>query len=103
MVKPSNRPPQQAYSRASLQAPLNANQPHDQQAGAADLDRKMTLFTEDLVSLTQVAQELDVHVSAPYRWLHRGVRGVRLESVRIGGKLLTSRQAVNRFLRATQD
>lgn len=103
MVNPANRPHQRTNSRASLDAQLAANQPHDQQAGAADLDRKMTLLTEDLVSLTQVAQELDVHVSAPYRWLHRGVRGVRLESVRIGGKLLTSRQAVNRFLSATQD
>ncbi len=102
MVKPSNRPPQQASSRDALHAQLSADLPHDQQAVAVNLDRKMTLLTEDLVSLTQVAQELDVHVSAPYRWLHRGVRGVQLESIRVGGKLLTSRQAVHRFLRATQ-
>lgn len=103
MVKPSNRPPQQASPHAALQEQLSADLPQHQQAAETNLDSKMTLLTEDLVSLGEVARELGIHCSGPYRWLHRGVRGVRLESIRIGGKLLTSRQAVSRFLIATQD
>ena len=38
-----------------------------------------------------------VHISAVYRWVQRGVRGVRLESIRIGGTTYTSREALQRF------
>jgi hypothetical protein len=37
------------------------------------------------------------HVSTVYRWIAGGVRGVRLESIRLGGTLYTSREAVQRF------
>jgi len=38
-----------------------------------------------------------VHISACYRWITRGIRGVRLEVVRVGGSMYTSREAVARF------
>jgi len=38
-----------------------------------------------------------IHISAVYRWLLRGVRGIRLESVTIGGTTYTSTEAVQRF------
>lgn len=101
VVKPSNSQNQQANPRAALRAQL-AGPPREHQSHVADLEARMLLLSEDLVSLGEVAQELDIHISGPYRWRHRGVRGVRLETIRIGGKLLTSRQAVTRFLRATQ-
>jgi hypothetical protein len=34
------------------------------------------------------------------RWIHRGVGGVRLDAVRIGTQLVTSSQALNRFITA---
>lgn len=37
------------------------------------------------------------HISTIHRWIQRGVRGVRLEAVRIGGSLFTSREALQRF------
>jgi hypothetical protein len=38
-----------------------------------------------------------VHISACYRWITRGVRGVRLEAIRIGGSTYTSLEALQRF------
>ena len=38
-----------------------------------------------------------VHISACYRWAGRGVHGVKLEVVRIGGSTYTSREALARF------
>ena len=38
-----------------------------------------------------------VHISAVYRWIQRGIRGVRLESIRIGGTMYTSAEALQRF------
>ncbi len=36
---------------------------------------------------------------AVYRWVYRGSGGLRLEAIRIGGLILTSPQAVERFQR----
>lgn len=38
-----------------------------------------------------------IHISAVYRWIKRGVRGVRLEAVKIGGTTYTSLEALQRF------
>ena len=38
-----------------------------------------------------------VHISACYRWISRGVRGVRLEAIKIGGSTYTSIEALQRF------
>ncbi len=39
-----------------------------------------------------------MHLSTAYRHALEGVRGVKLEVVRVGGKLYTSRAAIQRFL-----
>jgi len=59
---------------------------------------------ETLVPLSQVPKLLPprsngkrLHISAVYRWAQRGVRGVKLESIRIGGTTYTSREALQRF------
>ena len=38
-----------------------------------------------------------VHLATLYRWHSRGLRGVRLETIRIGGRLCTSWEALQRF------
>ncbi len=35
-----------------------------------------------------------------YRWCLRGVAGVKLEHIRLGDRILTSRQAITRFITA---
>lgn len=59
---------------------------------------------ETLIPIREVPRRLPprpngkrVHVSACYRWIQRGVRGVRLEAVRIGGSTYTSIEALQRF------
>lgn len=43
------------------------------------------------------------HVATVWRWAMHGVRGVKLESVVIGGCRYTSREAVARFLKALNE
>lgn len=38
-----------------------------------------------------------IHISAIYRWTDSGIRGVVLESIRIGGVTFTSLEAIQRF------
>ncbi|HKQ48567.1 MAG TPA: DUF1580 domain-containing protein [Phycisphaerae bacterium] len=59
---------------------------------------------ENLIPLRAVPQLLPsrpngkrLHISAVYRWTLRGVKGIRLETVRIGGTTYTSREAIQRF------
>lgn len=63
------------------------------------------LFTEELISLKDVPNFLPViegkkktHYSTVYRWWKKGVQGVHLEVASIGSKMVTSKQAVTRFL-----
>ena len=37
------------------------------------------------------------HTSMLYRWITRGLRGHRLEAIRLGGQLYTSAEALQRF------
>lgn len=62
------------------------------------------LKTETLIPLREVPQVLPprptgkrVHISACYRWMSRGVRGGRLEVIRIGGSTYTSQDALQWF------
>lgn len=59
---------------------------------------------ETIISLAEAASFLPrrragkkPHVSCIYRWTTQGCRGVRLESVQIGGTRCTSREALSRF------
>ena len=62
------------------------------------------IATEQLMPIREVPRFLPprlsgrrVHVSAVYRWMNRGVRGVRLEGVKVGGTMYTSVEALQRF------
>ncbi|MEN8148989.1 MAG: helix-turn-helix domain-containing protein [Planctomycetota bacterium] len=59
---------------------------------------------EETLTLAEAAEVLPrlrrgrkVHVSTLYRWVSRGVGGVRLEAVKLGRTLITSREALQRF------
>jgi len=67
-------------------------------------DQKMKLLAEDVLSMSQAAREIPgrPHVSTVWRWANRGIKGERLATVSIGGRIFTSRQAVTRFLESTQ-
>jgi Protein of unknown function (DUF1580) len=62
------------------------------------------LATEKLVTLVQAAQVRPpgrggrpTHPSTIYRWISRGIRGHKLEAIRLGGTLYTSHEALQRF------
>lgn len=57
------------------------------------------MLDEQLLSATQAAHESQgrPHVSTIWRWINRGIRGVKLETVMVGGRRFTSREALERF------
>ncbi len=66
--------------------------------------------TEEVVSLAEAASRLPrrragkkPHPCTLYRWTTGGLRGVRLESVQIGGTRCTSFEALTRFFGALTD
>jgi hypothetical protein len=62
------------------------------------------LLSEDVISLKEAHRELEqvlsqrMDRSTVHRWALRGVRGCKLDHVRIGGKMVTSKQALTRFI-----
>lgn len=63
---------------------------------------------EQLAPLSKAARwvppvrgEKPPHPSCLWRWAQHGVRGVRLEVVRVGGTICTSREALQRFIERT--
>jgi hypothetical protein len=67
----------------------------------------INLASEKPISLTEAAKLMPAarngkrcHPSTIFRWAMKGVRGVRLEVLRLGGRLITSREALQRFAEA---
>ena len=58
------------------------------------------LSTEHLLSLTAAAKETPGRptVRTVWRWASSGVSGVKLQTLKVGGRTYTSRQALQRFL-----
>jgi len=68
------------------------------------------LTTEQVVSLSEATKKLPrrrggkrPHVATLYRWAVRGVRGIKLETLRVGGTLCTSLEALQRFCERCTD
>jgi hypothetical protein len=64
-------------------------------------------WTEDLLSLSQAARRLPrlragrpVSPSTIWRWAAHGIRGIKLETIPVGGRTCTSAQALRRFFKA---
>lgn len=58
---------------------------------------------DELISLRDACREIPgtPHLSTVYRWVKRGVGGVRLEAARVGGRLFVRRAAIREFIRET--
>ena len=56
---------------------------------------------EEIVTLSAAAKLLPTrpHVATLYRWASRGVNSVTLETIKVGAKIVTSREALHRFMR----
>jgi excisionase family DNA binding protein len=57
-------------------------------------------FRKSLLSITEVAKHLKVHVGTPHRWIHSGVRGRRLPSMLMGGRRYVRISDLEEFLQA---
>ncbi len=64
------------------------------------------ILCEDVLTLQEARREIAsvtgrrVDKTTIYRWVLRGVRGTKLEHIRLGDRILTSRQALTRFIAA---
>jgi hypothetical protein len=58
---------------------------------------------ETLVAVSQLSKVIPgrVHSSTGWRWVQRGVRGIKLETILIGGRRYTSHEALQRFFERT--
>ena len=68
------------------------------------IERTIDIHAETVVTLAEAAKRLPPrgrgkrpHVATLYRWAQKGCRGIRLETIRIGGSLCTSLEALQRF------
>ena len=63
----------------------------------------MDLIEEDLVRLSELAASLPWKPTrcTVWKWTTTGFRGTVLESFKLGGRNMTSKQAVNRFFART--
>lgn len=65
------------------------------------------ILAETLVTIPQASALLPPddsgrrpHIATIYRWMLRGIRGVKLETCLVGGKRFTSHEALQRFSEA---
>jgi hypothetical protein len=67
------------------------------------VDQMIKILSESLIAIGKVPSQLPgrPHISTIWRWINRGCRGVRLETILIGGKRYTSLEALQRFVEAT--
>ena len=63
------------------------------------------LLDEGLVHVVEAARNAGISISSKtaLRWCLAGLRGIRLESVKVRGQRMTSCAALRRFVAATQD
>jgi uncharacterized protein DUF1580 len=54
------------------------------------------LLQETRISLTQLARQEGVSIPTTWRWAMRGIRGIRLETIQVGGRRYTSLEAYSR-------
>ncbi len=63
--------------------------------------------SESLIALRDVPAHIEKltgnrpHIASIYRWINTGIASVTLESLLIGGKPFTSKEALNRFWEAS--
>ncbi len=62
-----------------------------------DLEREHIMTLAQAAKRIPTGHERSIHISTLHRWRTRGLRGVRLEAIRLGGRVYTSREALARF------
>ena len=62
-------------------------------------------FEEELVPLAKIPEVLPrgqsgkkIHRATGFRWALKGIRGIRLETIKVGGSRFTSHEALSRFI-----
>jgi hypothetical protein len=67
------------------------------------------LSTENVVTLSEAAAHLPrlngrkPHTSTLWRWARKGIRGIKLETRRVGGRFVTSVEALDRFAKTLSE
>jgi len=61
----------------------------------------VALLTDKRFSLTKLAQREGVAVSTVWRWAKRGIGGIKLGTIRVGGRDYTTDALWEDFVRAT--
>ncbi len=58
---------------------------------------------EKLIAIRDIPGEVPnrPHISTVWRWIQRGCRGIKLETVLVGGRRYASRESLTRFIEAT--
>ncbi len=59
--------------------------------------------SENLVTINEATKTLPSrpHIATGWRWVYRGCKGIKLETVCIGGRRYTSEEALQRFIERT--
>jgi len=66
---------------------------------AKHLLNETIIFLQDVPRLMpRTPRGRPIHLCTVVRWKDRGLRGVKLEAVRLGGRWVTSREALERFV-----
>ena len=80
--------------------------PKDKNARSARRYKMLDITKETPISLTEATKILPpidgrrLHVSSVWRWARKGIGGITLEYVRVGGRVCTSAEAISRFVNA---
>jgi transposase len=61
----------------------------------------VALLSEKRLSLNQLAKREGVHVSTIWRWINRGVRGIKLATIEVGGRSFVTDSLYEKFVMET--
>jgi hypothetical protein len=61
------------------------------------LDEEIRTLRRAVAWVPSRRKDRATHPSCLFRWAKHGLRGIRLEVIRVGGSLCTSKQALQRF------
>ncbi|MBA3485152.1 MAG: DUF1580 domain-containing protein [Pirellulales bacterium] len=61
----------------------------------------VALLAEKRYALSKLAQREHVHASTVWRWVNRGIRGVKLGTLQVGGRTYTTDSLYEQFVRET--
>ena len=61
------------------------------------------MFDESLIPISAAPRHFPgrPHIATVHRYVGSGYRGIRLETIKVGGRRFTSKQAIERFIRKT--